>query len=294
MIKSMTGYGRSESGWENKKLVVEIKSLNHRFLEVYVRLPNTFNLLELDIKKKIGDYISRGRLEVNVRLESEQGLCPEPELELNRPLIRRYYDLYSQIKQEFAFTENITLSMLTGIKDAVLPAEKGFDLAEIWPKLEKVLEEALESLTTMRQKEGETLYRDLISRSDQIAKEIDTVRARSPQVILDYQKRLADRVKELTSGIVIDETRLAQEVAMMAERSDITEEIVRFDSHMDQLKDMLRSEEPVGRKLDFLLQEMNREVNTIGSKSSDVAIARSVVDVKSELSKLREQIQNIE
>jgi uncharacterized protein (TIGR00255 family) len=294
MIKSMTGYGRAESIFENKKLVVELKSLNHRFLEVYIRLPNALNLLELEIKKKIGDRISRGRVEANIRLDSEQGVSPEPELDWNRALVRRYYDILEQIKLEFALKDEVTLGMISGFKDIIVPSEKGLDIAEAWERLGKILDEAVNALTMMRKKEGEILFKDLSARMETIADAMNAIKVRSSQVPLEYQKRLAERVKELTGGISLDEARLAQEVAIMAERSDITEEIVRFASHMDQLRDMLKSDEPVGRKIDFLLQEMNREVNTVGSKTNDVDIARNVVEVKSELSRLREQVQNIE
>ena len=294
MIKSMTGYGRAELVFENKKLVVELKSLNHRFLEVYIRLPNALNLLELEIKKKISDRISRGRVEANIRLDSEQGVSPEPELDWNRALVRRYYYILGQIKHEFALKDEVTLGMISGFKDIIVPSEKGLDIAEAWGRLEKILDEAINALTAMRKKEGEILFKDLSARMEAIAAAMNAIKTRSFQVPLEYQKRLAERVKELTGGIALDEARLAQEVAIMAERSDITEEIVRFGSHMDQLSDMLKSDEPVGRKIDFLLQEMNREVNTIGSKTNDIDIARNVVEVKSELSRLREQVQNIE
>ena len=294
MIASMTGYGRGDSAWENNRLAVEIKSLNHRFLEIYIRLPNSLSLLELDIKKKISDRISRGRIEVTVRFDSEQGDAPGPELELNRPLINRYYNLFSQIQKEFALKEEITLGMIAGIKDAIISVEKGVDLKAIWEELKKAVEEALDALMLMRRREGESLYQDLSLRVEIISRAMDAIKSRSPQVVVEYQKRLTERVKELTSGLVLDESRLAQEVAILAERSDITEEIVRFGSHIDQLKNMMQSDEQVGRKLDFLLQEMNREINTIGSKTSDSDISRMVVEVKSELSKLREQIQNIE
>lgn len=294
MIKSMTGYGRAESAFEGKRLIIELKSLNHRFLEIFIRLPNTLSFLELEVKKKIGDRMSRGRVEANIRMESEQGTLPEPELELNRPLVRRYYDIFTQIKQELNLKDEITLAMLAGIKDAVLPVEKGVDPAETWRRLEGPLEEAIASLTLMRQKEGESLYNDLTARAAVISETMEAVKTRAPQVVTEYRKRLEERIRELTSDIAVDEARLAQEVAIMAERSDITEEIVRFGSHMDQFQEMLKSDEPVGRKLDFLLQEMNREINTIGAKTGDIEISRSVVEVKSELSRLREQVQNIE
>lgn len=294
MIKSMTGYGRAESVLDNKKLVAEIKSLNHRYMEIYVRLSAALFPLELEVKKKIGDRFSRGRVEVNIRMDAEQGAGLEVPLELNIPLVRQYFALYGKIKQEFKLKDEITLEMLAGIKDAIVPCEEAMDLENIWKRLEAVLDEAIDSLVEMRTNEGESLCRDLIARVDILAGCMGLIASRAPQVVQEYQKRLTERVKELAGGVFIDEARMAQEVAIMAERSDITEEIVRFGSHIDQLRDMLKSDEAVGRKLDFLIQEMNREVNTIGSKTGDVEISRHVVEMKSELSKLREQVQNIE
>ena len=290
----MTGFGRSEIVYGNNRWVIELKSLNHRFLEVYVRLPNAISLLELNIKKKIGDRLSRGRVEATIRVDSGQGEALEPELEWNRPLLRKYYDLLNELKQEFPVTGDITLSMMAGLKDAIVSSEKGIDPAVVWESLEKGIDEALEGLIQMRQKEGESLYQDLQARMQVISAAMATIKARAPEIVSEYQKRLADRVKELLSGVVMDEARLAQEVAIMADRSDVTEEIVRFASHTDQWHEMMREGEPVGRKLDFLLQEMNREINTIGSKTGDSEISRLVVEVKAELSRLKEQVQNIE
>lgn len=294
MIKSMTGYGRAESFLDGRKMVVEIKSLNHRFLEIYIRLPSALSQLEMEIKKKIGDRFSRGRIEAGIRMDSGQEEGLELELELNRPLVRQYYDLFKKLKEEFSLAGDINLEMLAGMKDIITPVEKESNMETVWLNLEKTLEEAMNGLESMRKKEGESLCKDLVARMGTISGSMEEIGKRAPQVVLEYQKRLSDRVKELSGGLAVDESRLAQEVAIMADRSDITEEVVRFASHTSQLKTMLKGNEPVGRKIDFLLQEMNREVNTIGSKTNDVDIANRVVDIKSELSKLREQIQNIE
>ncbi len=188
----------------------------------------------------------------------------------------------------------ITLAMMAGFRDVFVPAEAAQDPAALWEGLARVLDEAIRMLTEMRAREGEGLQRDLTARLLLVAGFLEKISGRAPQVVLEYQKRLGDRIRELTNGMVIDEARLLQEVAIMAEKSDITEEIVRFRSHIDQFTDLLGTGDGAGRKIDFLIQEMGREVNTIGSKSGDAEISRSVIEIKSELAKLREQVQNIE
>jgi uncharacterized protein (TIGR00255 family) len=184
--------------------------------------------------------------------------------------------------------------MMAGFRDAFVPAETSQDPAALWEGISKILAEAIRTLTEMREKEGESLKRDLTARLDLIAGFLEGIAGRAPQVVLDYQKRLTDRIRELTGGMVMDEARLLQEVAIMAEKSDITEEIVRFRSHIGQFTDLLAGADAAGRKIDFLIQEMGREINTIGSKSGDAEISRNVIETKSELAKLREQVQNIE
>ena len=294
MIRSMTGYGRAESLLEDKKLVVEIKSFNHRYLEVSLRLPGILLPLELEIRKKIGGRLSRGRIEATIRMDSESGSENGSRFELNLPLIRNYYELLVKLKEEFNLKGEITLEMMAGFKDAFVPPEAGKNLVGMWERIEKVLDEAITDLIKMREKEGEVIYRDLISRIDAIRECLEAIMLRAPQVVIGYQKRLASRVKELTSGITIDESRWSQEVAIMAEKMDITEESIRLKSHISQFCDLINSDEAVGRKVDFLLQEMVREVNTIGSKGCDADISRGVVEIKSELAKLREQVQNLE
>lgn len=294
MIQSMTGYGRTESVLNGRRYTVEIKSLNHRYLEISIRLPAIISALELEIKKKISGRLSRGRIELNIRMDSEYGSINESRYELNLPLIRNYYELLGQLREELGLKEEITLNMVAGFRDTFVLKEPGLDLSFIWEELETVLGKAMDALMEMRKKEGEIIYHDLILRMDLVMKSLDSIESRAPQVILEYRKRLDERVKELIGGIVVDDLRLGQEVAIMAEKSDITEEIVRLKSHIIQFGDLLKGIDAVGRNIDFLIQEMIREINTIGSKSSDVGISKMVIDIKTELARIREQAQNIE
>jgi uncharacterized protein (TIGR00255 family) len=294
MIKSMTGYGRTESVVNMRKYIIEIKSLNHRYLEISLRLPASLSSLELDIKKKISGRFSRGRIEANIRMDSEYGSVGEGRYELNLPLVRNYYDVLVQMRDEFNLKDEIALSMMAAFRDAYVLKESGPDVSVIWEELKEVVERAMDALMEMRKKEGENICHDLMLRMDLITKSLDSIALRAPQVVLDYQKRFAERVKELTGGVALDEMRLVQEIAIMADRCDIMEEIVRFKSHILQFQDLLEADDAAGRNIDFLIQEMNREINTIGSKSADAEIARKVIEIKAELARIREQVQNIE
>lgn len=293
MIKSMTGYGRAETIQDGRKWVVEVKSVNHRFLEVFVRLPASLQPLEGEVKKKVGEKLSRGRIEVGVKADSDADQVGAL-IDLNMPMIRHYHSLLSRMKEALGLRDEITIGMLTGFKDAFIYPEVEVNLESAWATLEGVLDGALDELAAMREKEGEVIGRDFNQRMDTIERSLDVIASRVPQVVAECHKKLSDRVKELLGSVELDESRVSQEVAILADRMDITEEIVRFKSHMGQFAEMLKSGEAVGRKLDFLLQEMNREVNTMGSKSNDAEISRQVVEIKSELSRLREQVQNIE
>ncbi|MGA3208144.1 MAG: YicC/YloC family endoribonuclease [Syntrophales bacterium] len=294
MIQSMTGYGRIESIQNGRKYSVEMKSLNHRYLEISLRLPAILSPLELDIKKRISSKFTRGRIEAIIRMDSECSSVIESRYELNLPLIRNYYELLTQLREEFKLEEEITLSMMTGFRDAFTQKEPGLDLSATWEELGTVLDTAMTALIDMREKEGKNVCDDLVLRVGLIIKSLDSITLRAPKVVSEYQERLGERVKELVGGIALDELRLQQEVAIMAEKCDISEEIVRLNSHIEQFRDLLESRDAVGRNMDFLIQEMIREVNTIGSKSSDAEISRKVIDIKSELSRIREQVQNIE
>jgi uncharacterized protein (TIGR00255 family) len=291
----MTGYGRAEAVLGGRKYVVEIKSLNHRYLELSLRIPANILPLEMEIKKKINEQLIRGKIDVTIRRETYSGIEGTRLLEVNLPLVKNYYDLLIQLKGLFNLKEDITLDMMAGLKDVFIPLEPLEDeITVLWEGLAGVLSNAIAALIDMRQKEGEVLGQDLKARLYLINEHLDEIDARAPRIVLEYQKRLVERIKELMDGMVIDESRLSQEVAIMAEKSDITEEIVRFRSHIKQFLEMLKSPEAMGRKVDFLIQEMNREVNTIGSKSNDAEISCHVIEIKSELAKLREQVQNLE
>jgi len=279
MTKSMTGYGKAEGILSGRKMTVEMKSVNHRFLEISLRLPQMLLPLKIDIV---------------VRANGDGNPADEERFMLNIPLIRNYYALLSQLKGELHITEDISLATLTGLRDIFVPVEIEQQPAELWEGFSGILDEAVKGFSAMRETEGECLTRDLRDRLDAISGFLDKIDSRAPAVVVEYQKRLTERIRELAAGIALDESRLLQEVAIMAERSDITEEIVRLRSHVEQFSDMLADENAAGRKIDFLLQEMGREINTIGSKSGDIEISRFVVEVKSELAKLREQVQNIE
>jgi uncharacterized protein (TIGR00255 family) len=295
MIRSMTGYGRAEAVLGGRKYVVEIKSLNHRYLELSLRIPANILPLEIEIKKKINEQLIRGKIDVTIRRETYSGIEGTRLLEVNLPLVKNYYDLLIQLKDLFNLKEDITLDMMAGLKDVFIPLETLEDeITVLWEGLVGVLSNAIAALIDMRQKEGEVLGQDLKARLYLINEHLDEINARAPQIVLEYQKRLVARIRELMDGMVIDESRLSQEVAIMAEKSDITEEIVRFRSHIKQFFEMLKSPEAMGRKVDFLIQEMNREVNTIGSKSNDAEVSCNMIEIKSELAKLREQVQNLE
>ncbi|NLN38467.1 MAG: YicC family protein [Smithella sp.] len=292
MIKSMTGYGRVETLYDGRNIVVEAKSVNHRFLEISLKMPSILFPLELEFKKKISERFRRGRIDVSIRLEGEG--AESADVNLNVDAARSYFNVLTRLKDEFGITEPITLRDLTSFKDIFAPpAARELDAAFLH-QVEKTLREALSILVGMRQEEGASLFSDMQMRLQSIREMMELIRERAPQVVLDYQRRLSARIKDLAAGFELDDARLAQEVAVMADRCDITEEIVRMGSHISQFEGLLKSDDAEGRKIDFLLQEMNREINTIGSKCNDLDIARQVIEAKSELGKLREQAQNIE
>jgi uncharacterized protein (TIGR00255 family) len=292
MIKSMTGYGRAETIQEGRNIIVEAKSVNHRFLEISLRTPPSLLPLEMAFKKKINERFKRGRIEVFIKLEGEP--ADVSKVSLNLEIARNYFDVLNRLKSELGLESPISLKTLAGFRDIFTPPVETQLRSEFLNHIEKTFLDALAILSGMRQDEGLAMFQDMNMRLKEISEIMEAIKLYAPQVVSEYQKRLSERVKELTEGRTIDETRLAQEVALMAERSDITEEIVRMHSHISQFEALLRSDGTEGKKIDFLLQEMNREINTIGSKVSDVDITRQVIEVKSELGKLREQALNIE
>ncbi len=288
----MTGYGRGK--WEegSKRIEVEMKSFNHRYLDVFPHLPRRLNPLEGQVRSFIKQRLSRGRIDVYVQInESSEA---QQRLELDWPFVQEVHLALKALQERFNLPGEIRLETLAGFKEIFTKKEVEPDLEKEWIEVQAALEEALAALEAMRSTEGNVLTEDLTRRLDLIAKTAEAVRERAPAVLAAVRDRLGQRVKELVGGMELDEGRLAQEVAYLAERSDITEELVRIHSHLTQFRDLLKSEEPVGRKMEFLLQEVNREVNTIAAKANDAQISQMATGMKSEVEKIREQIQNVE
>jgi uncharacterized protein (TIGR00255 family) len=288
----MTGYGRRESAWSGRSLSVEVRSVNHRFCEVVSRLPRSLAGLEEDLKKSIQQRCQRGRIELTISLSG--GAEGEKQLSLDRPLARQYHRLLRELQQELRLEGAIDLSLLSGFRDIVAVSEQPLASAALKQAGKRLLAGALVDLDAMRRREGQALARDMKHRLLLIRKEAQAMVARAPLVARGLFDRMTERVRKLVGDGPIDQGRLSQELAQYADRCDVSEELTRLDSHLAQFDGALESKEPVGRTLDFLLQEMGREVNTIGSKANDAEMAVHVVRVKGELEKIREQVQNIE
>ncbi|HEY5647917.1 MAG TPA: YicC/YloC family endoribonuclease [Nitrospiria bacterium] len=292
MAQSMTGYGRREGRAGDVVVVAEMRSTNHKFCDVVVRLPKILLPLEGDLRKKVQERFSRGRVELAISLNGTPDKSKKLELDLD--LAGQYYRMAGQLKRKFKLKADVDLASLLSFRDVVSVAEIEEEAGRLSKKVDAVVDGAMKRLAEMRRKEGQTLVRDLLLRVKGIEKRLKTVHSNLPKILKGYQARLNDRIKKLSGGLKPDPARVAQEVAFFAERTDIHEELTRLASHLDQFRKMIRSNKPVGRSLDFLIQEMNREVNTIGSKANDAGVAMEVVGIKSEMEKMREQIQNIE
>jgi uncharacterized protein (TIGR00255 family) len=289
----MTAFARAEKNTEHISATTEIRSYNSRYLDISLRLPHGYLPLEEKIKGLISDRINRGRIEVmlQIRNDSEGSFS----FEINEPRARAYHEALIQLKETFNIESGISLDLLTAAGDVIKPAEKEIDLAACWTVVEDCLGGALDLLVDMRKREGAHLAEDITRRLNDIEKFVRLIEQDSDDILMHYQERLKNRIAALTMGAVeIEAGRIAQEAAFLAERSDISEEIVRVASHIKQFRSIMASGEPGGRKLNFLLQEFNREFNTIGSKTDKAAVSHMIVDVKSELEKIREQIQNVE
>jgi uncharacterized protein (TIGR00255 family) len=292
MIKSMTGYGKAESAYGAGRITVEVRCVNHRYGEVTVKLPRVLLQFENEIKKRVSEKLSRGKIDVFIQLEGAVALGVPTA---NLPLARGYHKAFSSIAEALGLGDQVSLALIAAQRDVVsIAAEPEAALEEIPQELVAAVDESLRKVDEMRVFEGESLMADFLKRRENLAELIGRVSARSPQVVAEYAERLKERIGQLTSDSGLPEERLALEVALLADKCDITEELVRLESHLRQFDETLTRGEPVGRKLDFLLQEINREVNTVGSKANDAQIAANVVELKAELEKIREQVQNIE
>jgi uncharacterized protein (TIGR00255 family) len=288
----MTGYGKGEASTPNGNFLVEIRSVNHRYGEISVRMPRSFYAFENEVKRQAASVLKRGKIDISVQWDETAAANTAPQLDM--AVARGYYDAYSRLAKELNLPQDAAPSYIMSQKGVIKEVAGAVDETELLPQLLAAVQAAVAALDGMRIREGEALANDLQARRSQVAEWSTLIGERTPQVVIEYRQKLKTRLEQLLEGAEMDESRLFQEVALLADRCDITEELVRLSSHFNQFDEALRSSEPVGRKLDFLMQEMNREVNTIGSKSNDAGITNLVIQIKAEMEKMREQVQNVE
>lgn len=293
MAKSMTGFGIGEFKDQYYNLSVECKTINHKYLDINLRIPRKLSFLEDKLRFLIKDHLGRGRVDIFVKFETVTSVGSQ--LVYDAELAKQYYHILKNIKSDFGLEEPISPVDIAKFPDVVKITEAEDDEEILWNMLSDAANKALENLCSMRIIEGKKLEKDILARADLLERSVCDLEKYTDTIEKEYKDKLYARISELLDDPkVVDEYRLAQEVAIYADKSNITEEIVRFKSHVNQLRDTVTADESVGRKMDFLIQEMNREVNTMGSKSSDVSIANLVINMKAELEKIREQVQNIE
>ena len=292
MVKSMTGYGRAVETVNGREFTVELRSVNNRYLDCAVKLPRALSFAEDAVKQAVKGAISRGKVDVFISLRSEG--AQDVKITLNAPVVEGYIAAMRQMAKDYGIREDISVSLLSRMPDVFTVDKPEVDEEQLLSDLLSVVGKALERFDAMRTAEGKALENDLRSRGETILSLVEQVEAGSGQTVADYRTRLENKLKEVLANTAIDESRILTEAAIFADKVAVDEETVRLRSHLDQMNNMLTTGGAIGRKLDFLLQEMNRESNTIGSKCSDVRLARIVVDIKAELEKIREQTQNIE
>lgn len=292
MTKSMTGYGRACELVDKLNITVEIKSVNARYLEFYPKITKAYSFIEDKLRTYIQSVISRGKVEMSVVIDSLDE--SDVVVEINQALAAGYYNAVKDLAEKFNLQAGDSVSMLTSHVDIFSVRKAPADEEAVWEAVKSVVVKAVDSFIAMRETEGTRLKQDILSRGDVILDYVSFVEQRSPQTVREYNEKLLTRMRELLQDAKVDEQRLLTEAAVFADKVAVDEETVRLRSHIAQLHEIFNSEEPVGRKLDFLVQEINREANTIGSKAQDVEIARRVIEIKAEVEKIREQIQNIE
>ncbi|AGK97306.1 YicC/YloC family endoribonuclease [Clostridium pasteurianum] len=292
MVSSMTGYGRAFYECKNRNFTIEIRSVNHRYLDLNIKMPRSFTSLEDKIRKKLQEKLSRGKVDIYITqtvLETESSKAL-----LNKNLSDSLVKCLQEINERYGLKESLSLSLIAKFPDVITIEQKDEDFEEIWSNLKIPLDEAIITLASMRLKEGAKLKEDIEHKCSSIDQLVSNIAEKSSLVVEQYKTKLNDRIKELIGDNNVDENRLAMEVAIFSDKACIDEEIVRLRSHVFQLRESLNSNEPIGRKLDFIVQEMNREANTIASKANDVNVVHLVLDVKNEIEKIREQVQNIQ
>lgn len=292
MVKSMTGFGRCEVSNEDYKISVEMKSVNHRYLDLGIKMPKKFNAFEADIRNLLKSGIQRGKVDIYVTCETFSDKAVS--LNYNEALAREYMDIFARMSEQFSIENDVKVSALSRYPEVIVTGQSEEDEEELWSLLKDALTGALEKFVAQRTKEGEHLCRDLVGKLDAMLDWVAAIELRSPQILKEYRAKVEDKVKELLEGSGIDENRIAAEVTLFADKICVDEETVRLTSHIRTMKDALLKGGAVGRKLDFIAQEMNREANTILSKANDLEISGTAIELKTEIEKVREQIQNIE
>ncbi|MBD5545295.1 MAG: YicC family protein [Lachnospiraceae bacterium] len=292
MIKSMTGFGRFEITEGSRKFTVEIKSVNHRYLDISIKMPKKLNFFEASIRNLLKEYIQRGKVDIFITYEdySENNVC----IKYNRDIAKEYLNYLNQMAEEFSLDNDVRVSSLSRYPEVFVMEEQTIDEEQLWKLLEKTIRGAAEGFVETRIKEGGNLTSDLVGKLDGMLEHVAFIEEHSPQIIADYKARLMEKIQELLEDTKVDESRLAMEVTIFADKVCVDEELVRLRSHVEATKEALLSGECIGRKLDFIAQEMNREANTILSKASDLEISNRGIELKTDIEKIREQIQNIE
>ena len=292
MIKSMTGFGRCEIAENNHKFTVEMKSVNHRYLDVNIKMPKKLNYFESAIRGELKNYISRGKVDLFITYEDYTE--NNASIRYNRELAAEYMKYLRQMQEDFGLDDDIRVSTLSRYPEVFSMEEQNIDEEELWKELQKAIQGAAEGFVQTRIAEGEHLKGDLIDKLDGMLKLVDFITERSPQIVQEYRQKLEDKVKDLLGDAQVDESRLLTEVTIFADKVCVDEELVRLRSHIETTKKTLQEGGSIGRKLDFIAQEMNREANTTLSKSNDLEISNCAIELKTEIEKVREQIQNIE
>ncbi len=294
MVYSMTGFGRGECINTTFEVTVEMKSVNNRYCDIIVKMPKKLNVFEDKIKNKIKSHVARGRVDVFINFEEKA--FDHYDVKANYDIMDKYVDLYREMIARYNIKDDVSLSHLTRLQDAINVSYVEHAEDAYWLALEPALEQAIEKLVSMRAQEGEQLRADMLQKVSNIKTLLDFIETQAPIILEHYKARTKERISDILSGyhVELDEARLANELAIYADKTNINEEIVRIHSHLEQLNTILNEGVPIGRKLDFLVQELNREVNTIGSKSPDFDISNKVIELKSEIEQMREQIQNVE
>ena len=292
MVKSMTGYGRARQTLNGRDITVEVRSVNNRYLDCTVKVPRTYIFAEDTVKARVQKAVSRGKVDVFITIDA--AAADETVVAVNEPLTRGYYEALTRLKDMFSLEDGLNAVTLAKFPDVLTVTKAEEDLESVAADICAVLDEALAAYNAMRTVEGGKLREDIAGRADTIEAVVGRVEERSPQTVAAYREKLLARMQEVLQSTTIDESRILTEAAIFADKIAVDEETVRLRSHLSQLRTMLESDQPIGRKLDFLIQEVNRECNTIGSKCNDLTIAQDVVNMKAEVEKIREQVQNIE